>query len=192
MLAASVGALAADRFSDVASDHPFHDEIGWMADSGISTGFPDSTFRPTNGVTRQAMAAFMQRVAGHDPEVEPIVHAASVNGYEVVVDEAVTTDYLIDMEVTCPVGKKAVGGGGAVDELFSIAMSGPTENGDGWFVVWLSMDFQPWTAESAVLATCLPADAPALRASAAPVPDAERAAMVDTLRARVEARQATD
>ncbi len=192
VLAATVGALAADRFSDVPSGHPFQDEIGWMADSGISEGFPDGTFRPTSPVTRQAMAAFLQRLAGHDPEVAPIVHAASLDGYEIVFDEAVTTDFLIDMEVTCPAGMKAVGGGGLVDDLFSIAMSGPTEDGDGWFVVWLSMDFQPWTVESAVVVTCLPAGDAALRAAAAPVPDAEREAMVDTLRARVEARQATD
>ncbi len=192
MLAATVGALAADRFSDVAADHQFRDEIGWMADSGISEGFDDGTFRPTNAVTRQAMAAFMQRLAGHDPDVEPIVHAASLDGYEFVVAAEETTDAVIDMEVTCPAGMKAVGGGGLVDDLFSIAMSGPTEDGDGWFVVWLSMDFQPWTVGSAVVATCLPAGDAALRAATAPVPDAERGAMVDPLRARVEARQATD
>lgn len=120
------------------------------------------------------------------------MHAASLDGYELAVDAAVTTDFLIDMEVTCPAGMKAVGGGGLVDDLFSIAMSAPTEDGDGWFVIWLSMDFQPWTVGSAVVATCLPAGDAALRTAAAPVPDAERTAMVDTLRARVEARQATD
>lgn len=80
VLAAAVGAVAADRFSDVSASHAFHDEIGWLADSGISGGFPDGTFRPSNPVSRQAMAAFMQRVAGHDPEVAPMVEAATLGG----------------------------------------------------------------------------------------------------------------
>lgn len=48
-------------FADVADDHPFATEIAWLADTGITTGWPDNTFRPTNRVTRQAMAAFLYR-----------------------------------------------------------------------------------------------------------------------------------
>ncbi len=50
-------------FADVAVAHPFCGEIDWLADSGISTGYPGGTFRPTSTVTRQAMAAFLQRFA---------------------------------------------------------------------------------------------------------------------------------
>jgi hypothetical protein len=62
ILASGVGAFAADAFSDVPSDHAFHDEIGWMADTGISEGYLDGTYRPTAPVSRQAMSAFMQRL----------------------------------------------------------------------------------------------------------------------------------
>lgn len=62
VLASGVGAFAADAFSDVPSDHAFHDEIGWMADTGISEGYADGTYRPTAPVSRQAMSAFMQRL----------------------------------------------------------------------------------------------------------------------------------
>jgi len=48
-------------FADVPTDHPFNDEIAWMVAEGITTGFPDDTFRPANDVTRQAMAAFLYR-----------------------------------------------------------------------------------------------------------------------------------
>ena len=48
-------------FADVPSGHPFHDEIAWMVARGITTGFPDDTFRPANAVTRQAVAAFLYR-----------------------------------------------------------------------------------------------------------------------------------
>ena len=51
-------------FSDVPTSSPFYTEITWMADSTISTGYPDGTFHPTANVTRQAMAAFMYRLDG--------------------------------------------------------------------------------------------------------------------------------
>ncbi|NQX12010.1 S-layer homology domain-containing protein [Microbacteriaceae bacterium VKM Ac-2855] len=53
-------------FSDVPTDHPFFTEIEWMAAEGISTGYPDGTFRPTDVVTRQAMAAFLYRFDQRD------------------------------------------------------------------------------------------------------------------------------
>ena len=51
-------------FSDVPVDHPFFTEIEWLAQSGVTTGYPDGTFRPTAQVTRQATAAFFHRYSG--------------------------------------------------------------------------------------------------------------------------------
>ncbi|NLI85488.1 MAG: hypothetical protein GX440_08885 [Propionibacterium sp.] len=51
-------------FSDVATDNEFYTEISWLADEGISTGYEDGTFRPLSEVNRDAMAAFMYRLAG--------------------------------------------------------------------------------------------------------------------------------
>lgn len=59
---ASGAAWATSRFNDVPANHPFFDEITWMADTGISTGYDDGTYRPGDPVTRQAMSAFMQRL----------------------------------------------------------------------------------------------------------------------------------
>lgn len=50
-------------FHDVVYPHPFFVEIGWLVDQGITSGYPDGTFRPTGAVTRQAMAAFLHRYA---------------------------------------------------------------------------------------------------------------------------------
>ena len=51
-------------FNDVANDHPFCKEIKWMKDAGISTGFAGGTlYKPADPVTRQAMSAFMYRLA---------------------------------------------------------------------------------------------------------------------------------
>jgi hypothetical protein len=58
----STASSATHDFPDVPASSPFHDEISWMADTGITTGYPDGTFRPTEPLTRQAMSAFMQRL----------------------------------------------------------------------------------------------------------------------------------
>ncbi|MCC5952399.1 MAG: S-layer homology domain-containing protein [Acidimicrobiia bacterium] len=59
----------ANDFSDVGGGHAFAESIGWMALEGISTGFDDGTFRPTDPVSRQAMAAFMRRFDDTDKQV---------------------------------------------------------------------------------------------------------------------------
>ncbi|MCC5954289.1 MAG: S-layer homology domain-containing protein, partial [Acidimicrobiia bacterium] len=53
-------------FTDVPASHPFCAEITWLVDLGITTGFPDDTFRPTNPISRQALAAFLTRYAADD------------------------------------------------------------------------------------------------------------------------------
>jgi hypothetical protein len=60
---------SSQTFSDVSPSHPFYDEIEWMAEEGISTGYQDGRFRPSEPVTRQAMSAFMYRLAGEPPFV---------------------------------------------------------------------------------------------------------------------------
>jgi hypothetical protein len=60
-------------FTDVSPAHPFYDEIEWMAETGLSTGYDDETFRPSNAVNRQQAAAFLHRIAGEPavPEWAP-------------------------------------------------------------------------------------------------------------------------
>lgn len=62
-------------FTDVTTSTQFYKEIAWLAESGISTGWPDGTFRPWASVNRDAMAAFMYRFAGKPayaaPDVSP-------------------------------------------------------------------------------------------------------------------------
>lgn len=54
-------APATATFSDVPTDHPFHREIEWLVSEGIVSGYSDGTFGPSRPVSRQAMAAFLQR-----------------------------------------------------------------------------------------------------------------------------------
>ncbi len=49
-------------FPDVPAGHPFATEIAWAIAEGVTTGFPNGEFRPSDDVTRQAMAAFLSRL----------------------------------------------------------------------------------------------------------------------------------
>jgi hypothetical protein len=57
-----VSAFANHQFPDVPNSNLFHDQIDWMSDTGITTGFPDGTFKPNANVTRGQMSAFMFRL----------------------------------------------------------------------------------------------------------------------------------
>jgi len=55
---------ATTGFTDVGAAHPFFTNIAWLADSGYTNGYADGSFRPTASISRQAMAAFLWRMAG--------------------------------------------------------------------------------------------------------------------------------
>lgn len=57
-------------FTDIGNRSKFSTEILWLANEGISTGYSDGTFRPYAPITRDAMAAFMYRLAG-EPKFTP-------------------------------------------------------------------------------------------------------------------------
>ena len=59
-------APATAPFGDVRPGDPFHREVSWAAAAGISTGYPDGTFRPGAPVSREAMAAFLYRLTNPD------------------------------------------------------------------------------------------------------------------------------
>jgi hypothetical protein len=59
--------MPAQTFSDVPVSHPFFEEIAWMTDADVARGFEDGTFRPSAPVSRQAMAAFLLRMADQVP-----------------------------------------------------------------------------------------------------------------------------
>ncbi|MFT3876002.1 MAG: S-layer homology domain-containing protein [Propioniciclava sp.] len=54
---------ATSPFSDVPTTAPFYKEITWLSYAGITTGWPDGTYRPHGTVNRDAMAAFLYRYA---------------------------------------------------------------------------------------------------------------------------------
>ena len=50
-------------FRDVSPGQGFYREMSWLHATGISTGWDDGTFRPAHSVSREVMAAFLNRYA---------------------------------------------------------------------------------------------------------------------------------
>lgn len=75
-------ALANHLFADVPTSSPYHANISNLATSGVTAGCGGSNFCPTANVTRQQMAAFLNRGLGRVAE-------AAV--YNVITGPAITT-----------------------------------------------------------------------------------------------------
>jgi len=72
-------------FSDVPETWPFFTEVEWLAARGITTGYPDGTFRPLDPVNRDSMAAFLYRAAGSPsftpPATSPFADMAPTSAF---------------------------------------------------------------------------------------------------------------
>ena len=64
--------ITPSRFTDVKSGDQFYTEISWLAQRGITTGYPDGTYRPLESVERGAMAAFFYRMQGSPQFTAPL------------------------------------------------------------------------------------------------------------------------
>ncbi|MHA7276384.1 S-layer homology domain-containing protein [Arthrobacter sp. Hz1] len=53
---------ATSPYTDVKKTDQFYPEMAFMSSSGVTTGWPDGTFRPVQPVNRDAMAAFLFRL----------------------------------------------------------------------------------------------------------------------------------
>ena len=85
-------------FGDVPAGHSFGDEIYWMVDAGLTTGYADGTFRPKNEITREAMAAFLFRLEGDNSFEAPAESPFSDVGTDHTFYKEIT--WLADAEIT--------------------------------------------------------------------------------------------
>jgi hypothetical protein len=115
-------ALADHQFSDVGPNNQFHDDVDWLVQHQITTGFPDGTFRPTQPVSRQAMAAFLSR-ANNDLRVATGTSSPTIGSTE------------FNVSATCDPDERAVAGGGSVSlgGIF-LTVSRPSANEQEWVV----------------------------------------------------------
>jgi hypothetical protein len=80
LIVAPLTAVASHSFTDVPDTNIFHADIDWLKDSGVTKGCnpPANTlFCPKDEVTREQMAAFMNRLANNK-----VVHAATAETAE--------------------------------------------------------------------------------------------------------------
>jgi len=66
--------------------------ICWLADKGISSGYPDGEYKPSNNVTRAEMAVMMQKLAQIPPETGNIILGVGPEGWRPSGD--ITTHYI--------------------------------------------------------------------------------------------------
>lgn len=150
---------AADRFTDVPNSNVFHDNISWLADAGVTKGCnpPANTeFCPGDNVTREQMAAFMQRLAE-----AKVVDAATAEtagnadnaamlggvgpvGYQNVVQAAIGSfahgTSLGSIGAGAPFEATSVNI--SVPQAGALVMTGSTgwEGGDVWFTQWIEIN----------------------------------------------------
>lgn len=55
---------AAKSFRDVPSSMPHASDVAWLSSAGITTGFPDGSFKPYDSIKRCDMAAMLHRLDG--------------------------------------------------------------------------------------------------------------------------------
>jgi hypothetical protein len=79
-LAFPLGVVASHQFSDVADTSPYHGDIDALADSGVTTGCGGGKYCPKDFVTREQMAAFLNRLGALGAGKTPVVNATRLDG----------------------------------------------------------------------------------------------------------------
>ena len=75
LMAFPLGVIASHQFSDVPNSNPFHADIDAVADTGVTTGCGGGKYCPSAFVTREQMAAFMNRLGALGPGKTPVANA---------------------------------------------------------------------------------------------------------------------
>jgi len=85
LIVAPLTAIAMHNFDDVPNSNTFHADIAAIADAGVTLGCnpPDNDeYCPDDFVTREQMAAFMNRLGALGPGKTPVANAATVDGID--------------------------------------------------------------------------------------------------------------
>lgn len=78
-------AIAGHRFTDVPDSNVFHDDITAIADAGVTLGCnppANDEYCPSEFVTREQMAAFLNRLGALSDDKSPVVNADKVDGWD--------------------------------------------------------------------------------------------------------------
>jgi hypothetical protein len=81
-LAFPLGAVANHTFTDVPASNTFHADIAAIFEAGVTTGCGQATYCPKDFVTREQMAAFLNRLGALEADKTPVVNADRVDGFD--------------------------------------------------------------------------------------------------------------
>ncbi len=84
IVAFPLGVIASHQFTDVPNTNTFHADIDAIADAGVTTGCAAGKYCPKDFVTREQMAAFLNRLGALGPGKTPVVNADKVDGIDEV------------------------------------------------------------------------------------------------------------
>ena len=82
VVAFPIGVLASHQFLDVPDSNDYHADIDAIADAGVTTGCGGGNYCPSAFVTREQMAAFMNRLGALGPGKTPVVNATKLDGLD--------------------------------------------------------------------------------------------------------------
>jgi hypothetical protein len=83
-IAFPLGVIASHQFTDVPNTNTFHADIDALRDAGVTTGCAPSLYCPKDFVTREQMAAFLNRLGALQAGKTPVVNADKVDGKDEV------------------------------------------------------------------------------------------------------------
>ena len=76
LVAFPLGVVASHQFTDVPTSNTFHNDIAAIREAGITTGCAVGKYCPKDFVTREQMAAFLNRLGALSKGKTPVVNAA--------------------------------------------------------------------------------------------------------------------
>lgn len=117
-----LGAVAvADSFTDVPGSSPFVDDIDWLTDHDIASGFPGGTFHPTEPINRQQASRWFRN---YNAGLHLVVSS---------VDPDPASEFV--GTVDCPAGERALMGSGAVSSGLDLSMADSYADETFWWLV---------------------------------------------------------
>ena len=75
-----LGVVASHQFTDVPTSSTYHDDIDAIRDAGVTTGCAVGKYCPKDFVTREQMAAFLNRLGALGPGKTPVINATKLDG----------------------------------------------------------------------------------------------------------------
>ena len=79
-IAFPLGVIASHQFTDVPTSSTYHNDIDAIRDAGVTTGCALNLYCPKDFVTREQMAAFLNRLGALGPGKTPVVNATKIDG----------------------------------------------------------------------------------------------------------------